>query len=60
MVAASVPAETRTVLENISWQTFKIGNRPTPRLSTRGGILQTSSRQVETLRFNGNSRILAV
>ncbi|KYC38136.1 hypothetical protein WA1_37950 [Scytonema hofmannii PCC 7110] len=48
MVATAVPAETRTVLENISWQTFKamlaeMSNQRNTRLAYDNGILEIMS-----------------
>jgi Uma2 family endonuclease len=45
MVAISTPAETRTLLENISWQTFKamladIGSSRNTRLAYENGVLE--------------------
>lgn len=45
MVAISTPAETRTLLENISWLTFKamladMGNSRNTRLAYENGVLE--------------------
>ena len=64
MVAISTPAETRTLLENISWQTFKamladMGSSRNTRLAYENGTLEILTPFMALLNTDMNSQLLS-